>query len=105
MSWRDWIGRLFGSANGNGGPGDRPHDLPCEEAVARLFEYLDDELDDVSHEEVERHLEICARCYPRLVFERSFLDTLDRVKRGEGAPPELRNRVLALIEESANGEG
>ena len=103
MSWRDRIRKLFGS--GNGGSGEGPEMIPCEEAAARLFEYLDGELDEVSREEVEHHLEICARCYPRLVFERSFLEAVERVQRGEKAPAELRNRVMAVIEEAANGEG
>jgi hypothetical protein len=57
-----WPGRSDGtdSSGGSGSPGERVVAMiPCEEASARLFEYLDGELEDLSEEEVRHHLEIC----------------------------------------------
>ena len=71
--------------------------IPCEQALRILFEYLDGELEDVPAEEVRRHLEICRQCYPRVRFERAFLELLDRVGGGGSVPPALRGRVLATL--------
>lgn len=73
--------------------------LSCPEALERLFEYLDGELPEAAQSDVEAHLERCRRCYPRLQFERAFMETLRRARAGEQAPPELRRRVLDVLSE------
>jgi anti-sigma factor (TIGR02949 family) len=74
--------------------------IPCEEATARLFEYLDGELEGVSEEEVRQHLEICKACYPRAQFERHFLDALHRSQNGgRVSSGGLRERVLQALAE------
>jgi anti-sigma factor (TIGR02949 family) len=72
-------------------------------------EFPDGSLEGVSAEQVRAHFEACSRCYPHLKFERSFREAMARVTRGEGAPPELRSRVVELLagvaaDESAGGE-
>lgn len=76
---------------------DRPDRFTCEEAVEHLFEYLDGELGDEESAQVAEHFEVCRRCYPRLEFERSFMEAVRRVRGGDGAPPELRDRVLEVL--------
>lgn len=82
----------------NGDDAGDPEMIPCDEALERLFEYLDGELEGRAREEVEKHLEVCRRCYPRLQFEKSFMEAVRRARSGEGAPPELRNRILTVLE-------
>ena len=78
--------------------------ISCDEAVARLFEYLDGELDDMSQEGVRLHLEVCKACYPRAQFERHFLEALGRSQRDGHTSEELKGRVLqALAEGGARG--
>ena len=97
--------RLFGFSGGDGNGGDPSVGMiSCDEAAARLFEYLDGELDDLSEEDVRRHLEVCEACYPRVQFERHFLEALGRSQRDGHASQELKGRVLqALAEEGARG--
>ncbi len=73
--------------------------IPCEEAAARLFEYLDGELEDVSEEEVRVHLDVCKGCYPRVQFEKHFLDALRRSQNGGRVSEDLRARVLQSLRE------
>lgn len=105
MTAFDSLKRLFGFSGRGDNGGDRPGGvISCDEAVARLFEYLDGELDGVSEEEVRLHLEVCKACYPRAQFERHFLEALGRVKRDGYASQELKNRILrALAEGAAEG--
>ena len=86
MSFFESLKRLFGgtgpsdgsvstdSSGGKESAGDSAVAMiPCEEATARLFEYLDGELEGVSEEEVRHHLEICEACYPRAQLSCHFL--------------------------------
>ena len=71
--------------------------VSCEDALERLFEYLDGELDDVSNEEVGEHFRICRECYPKLQFEKSFLDALHAVRSGHEAPADVKARVIDAL--------
>jgi anti-sigma factor (TIGR02949 family) len=82
-----------------GSGGDSPEMVTCQEALARLYDFLDGELDGVSHSQVETHFQKCARCYPHLAFEQNFREALHRAVEGQAAPPELRSRVLRLLDE------
>lgn len=87
--------RRLGLAGHDGSDGGEM--ISCEEALESLFEYLDGELREEDRERVEQHLEICRRCYPRLQFERSFMEALRRVRSGRKAPRELRGRILETL--------
>ncbi len=112
MSFFESLKRLFGStvqqgrSGGTGSPGNSGSVgetavamIPCDEASARLFEYLDGELEDLSEEEVRRHLAVCEACYPRVQFERHFLEALQRSQNGGRASGSLRERVLKALAE------
>ena len=93
-----------GDEDGDGPPAD-PTMLSCEAALSRLYEFLDGELDDLTHEQVDAHFQVCTRCYPHLAMEKSFQKALHRAVEERKAPPELKNRVLELIESAGNGSG
>lgn len=91
----------------NGPPGERPGEcsatgpISCAEALERVNEFLDGELEGVAPEVIRAHFEACARCYPHLRFEQSFRKALCRALSREKAPPELRARLRTLIDEAA----
>ena len=100
MAFFDSLKRLFGGVGQNGGSGEPVVTMiPCEEASARLFEYLDGELEDVSEEEVRRHLDVCEGCYPRVQFEKHFLEALRRSQDSGRVSEDLRDRVLRSLSE------
>lgn len=85
--------RLFGKAMGP------PGGIDCGEVMVRLYEYLDEELDSDTVGKIQKHLELCQRCYPRFDFEKAFLRFLTEQGRVT-TPPELRKRIFAsLLEE------
>jgi anti-sigma factor (TIGR02949 family) len=73
--------------------------MTCEDALRRVQEFLDGELDDVSPDQVRGHFDICQRCYPHLRFEESFRKAVQRAAGRETAPAELRERLLRMIAE------
>ena len=69
--------------------------ISCEEALDRVYEFLDGELCADWTERVRVHVEICKKCYPSFNFERIFLDHI----RDLGLPPERATRLEARIRE------
>lgn len=71
--------------------------ITCMEAMAKVQEYLDGELDGVSHEEVAQHFSVCQKCYPHLRLEERFRELLQRSNEGEVCPESLKEQVLELL--------
>jgi anti-sigma factor (TIGR02949 family) len=70
--------------------------MSCEQALARLFEYLDHELGEQETLEMQEHLERCRACFSRAEFERALKQAL-RDTGKEAAPPELQERIGKLL--------
>lgn len=70
--------------------------IPCDHVIAQLWEYLDGDLAEPESEQVRRHLEMCARCFPEYDFRRAYLRFVRRCST-ENVPPELRRRVFAML--------
>lgn len=81
--------------------------IRCEEALARLWEFLDGELAAEDEAQVKKHLDICSRCYPQYDFQRAYFEFARRVREREHAPPSLRRRLFEKIleQEANNGHG
>jgi anti-sigma factor (TIGR02949 family) len=97
----------MGSSGGSGPSGEvAVAMISCDEAAARLFEYLDGELESMAEAEVRQHLEVCEACYPRAQFEKHFLEALRRSQdQGGGRVSEsLRARVLEALEEEERSD-
>ncbi|MDT8436141.1 MAG: zf-HC2 domain-containing protein [Gemmatimonadota bacterium] len=72
--------------------------ISCEEAVARLWEFLDGELEHVDEDEVRQHLEICRKCYPKYDFQRAYFERLRRAeKRRSERSREIRRDLLRKV--------
>ncbi len=70
--------------------------INCEDALARLFDYLDHELDGHRQAEMEQHLKICRSCYSRADFETRLKTKLSGVGV-ERPPAELDSRIRKLL--------
>lgn len=81
--------------------------MRCDQAMARLWEFLDGELPEEKHRALERHLEVCGRCFPAYDFQRAYLQYTRNLAAQEHAPEELRKEVfLRILElESADERG
>jgi anti-sigma factor (TIGR02949 family) len=78
--------------------------IPCDHVIAQLWEYVDGSLDELRSEQVRRHLEMCARCFPEYDFRRAYLKFMRRCST-EQVPAELRRRVFeAILEEERKVE-
>lgn len=86
---------------GNGEPsgGDRLEPIECQEAVRRVYEFLDGELARGMTERIRRHLEVCRRCYPYFNFERIFLEHIRSKGLGARRSEQLERKVLQILRE------
>lgn len=68
----------------------------CDDALIRLYEYLDNELDEETRAHVEVHLKECSPCLEAFDFEAELWRVIaDRAQ--ERVPEDLRGRILSAI--------
>ncbi|HKG21802.1 MAG TPA: zf-HC2 domain-containing protein [Blastocatellia bacterium] len=73
---------------------------PCNEILAQMAFYLDDELQGDERAAVEMHLSACGPCREMLESERRFLRVVRGARPLYRATPELRARVEELLDEA-----
>lgn len=73
------------------------HNMDCDEALDRLYEFLDGELTPTAEEAVRRHLQACAPCLRLYDFERAYLRFLTARAAAQRAPAEARRRILEQL--------
>jgi mycothiol system anti-sigma-R factor len=69
----------------------------CDEALAELYRYLDQEMDAENVARIEAHLQDCAPCLGSFDFEKELRRAIQTGCR-EKVSAELRARVLVAIE-------
>jgi len=79
-----------GEGLGSGASGDL---ISCRQALARVHEYLDGELDPASHADVARHFSSCQGCHPHLRLEERFRTALRRFGGAEVCPQHLKEQI------------
>ena len=72
------------------------HDIGCEQALKRLVEFVDGELPEGEHDNVDRHLRICRNCCSRMEFESRLKERLSALST-EDVSSTVRDRVRNLI--------
>lgn len=71
--------------------------ISCEEAIERLFDYLDSELDAYNRAMIEKHLNRCHDCFSRAEFEQRLRERLTKAA-SQQAPERLRQRIRAILQ-------
>lgn len=68
----------------------------CADVLARVYEFLDQELPSDIDTRVREHLAVCEQCNGAVEHERAFLRCVRRTG-GDAAPAELRARIQSLL--------
>ncbi len=71
--------------------------LDCHAAVLRLWDYLDQELDEADMQAVDAHLAVCEKCPSHFEFERALLRAVAAARADHTDPERLRERVVAAL--------
>jgi mycothiol system anti-sigma-R factor len=78
-------------------------DKHCEEALDRIFEYIDGELPEADVKELAQHLKACPPCETEQRIHERIKQMVARCPL-EAAPEHLRERVLAIIAEARDAK-
>ncbi len=71
--------------------------LDCDGAFARLFDFLDKELDAATESALLAHVQHCRSCFDQAEFERRFKAAVAESRSAQRCPDALRQRVIALL--------
>ena len=104
MSFFERLRRLLGS-EGDHHPDSREEEgecatrrpISCLEALERVHEYLDGELDEASAADVAHHFNVCQKCFPHLRMEERFREALQKSGARDRCPEYLRLQVMELL--------
>ena len=69
--------------------------IDCEEAIRKMLEYLDNELEHQDHESLEEHLNSCRSCFSRMEFEKRLKEMVKTVPK-EKVPDDLQERIRKI---------
>ena len=78
---------------------------PCDEFSLKALSYLDDRLHGQELDAFRAHLEVCSNCRMSLETERALSQLLHRSRPLYSAPPALRARVAAVLEQHSASIG
>ncbi len=76
-----------------------PHDLPCSEALALVYSYLDGELGDAGCSEVRKHLDECGPCLREFGLEEAVKRLVHKHCGHDPVPRDLRAKVMTRIQQ------
>jgi mycothiol system anti-sigma-R factor len=75
----------------------KPHEVPCTEVLARVYSYLDNEIEDVGLVKIRQHLDECGPCLREYGLEELVKKLVHKCCGHEPVPGELRTKVLTRI--------
>jgi mycothiol system anti-sigma-R factor len=76
----------------------KPHEVPCSEVLARVYSYLDGELEDKGYSQIHQHLDECGPCLREYGLEEAVKRLVHKHCGHEAVPSELRTKVLWRIQ-------
>ena len=75
----------------------KPHEVPCSEVLARVYAYLDGEIEEKGLAEIREHLDECGPCLREYGLEELVKKLVHKCCGDEAVPDELRAKVLTRI--------
>jgi mycothiol system anti-sigma-R factor len=76
-----------------------PGDLDCDQVLADVYLYLDDETDSDVRDRMKVHLHECAPCLQQFGLEQDMKSLIARTCGGDRAPQELHERIRVRLTE------
>ena len=76
----------------------------CQQALTRLYDYLDHHINDRDAELVAEHLAICEACTRRFGFERKLLDRVREKSTSADVPDDVKQRLRKMLLKLREGE-
>ncbi|UCE67133.1 MAG: mycothiol system anti-sigma-R factor [Candidatus Zixiibacteriota bacterium] len=71
--------------------------MTCQEAVNKLYEYIDSELDRATTEKIKKHLDLCRLCCDQFEFEKTMKELVHKCCDAAKAPDVLKEKILKSL--------
>ncbi len=79
-------------------PPEKVTDAECEHVLARVYEFLDNEVDTATGDEIRAHLSECEPCLDRFDVEQAVKSLVKRCCGNDKAPAHLRMSIMTKIQ-------
>ena len=76
-----------------------PHFTSCADVLARVYEFIDNELAQADCAHIRQHLEECGPCLREFGLEQAVKDVVSRACGRETPPEDLRSKVMFRIQQ------
>ena len=77
----------------------KPHEVPCSEVLARLYSYLDNEIEGQGYDQIRQHLDECGPCLREYGLDEVVKQLVHKHCGHDLVPKELRAKVLIRIQQ------
>ena len=77
----------------------KPHEVPCSEVLARVYSYLDGEIESTGYSQIREHLDECGPCLREYGLEEAVKRLVAKHCGCDPAPADLRAKILVRIRE------
>jgi mycothiol system anti-sigma-R factor len=75
----------------------KPHETPCSEVLARMYEFIDNELAEADCAKIRQHLDECWVCLEEYGLEEAVKAVVRRACGWDTPPKDLRAKVMLRI--------
>jgi mycothiol system anti-sigma-R factor len=76
------------------------HETPCDEVLARVYTYIDGELEQSGCSEVKQHLDECGPCLREYGLEEVVKKLVSKSCGCDPVPDDLKAKVLGRIQQA-----
>jgi len=76
----------------------KPHETPCSEVLARVYEFIDNELAEADCAKIRQHLDECRRCLQEYGMDEVVKALVRRACGWDIPPGDLRAKVMLRIQ-------
>jgi mycothiol system anti-sigma-R factor len=76
-----------------------PHFTSCADVLARVYEFIDNELAEADCAHIKQHLDECGPCLREFGLEQLVKDVVSRACGRETPPEDLRSKVMFRIQQ------
>lgn len=74
-----------------------PHNTSCSDVLAKVYAYIDGELEDASCEDIRTHLDECGPCLEEYGLEEVVKKLVAKHCGCDPVPGDLRSKVLSRL--------
>ena len=75
----------------------KPHEVPCDEVLAMVYDYIDGECQEAQKHRILEHLQECGPCLRQFGLEETVKALVQRSCACEHAPDHLRVEIMTRI--------